>query len=74
VSGETSNAKAYIQYFSQVIIETGQDLNQDSDLTEFQNAHALLLEINKFAPSILLSVIPQLEEEMKVEYNSFLIY
>ena len=71
MSGETSNAKAYIQYFSQVIIETGQDLNQDSDLTEFQNAHALLLEINKFAPSILLSVIPQLEEEMKVEYNSF---
>lgn len=59
-----------------MIIETGQDLNQDSDLSEFQNAHTLLLEINKFAPSILLSVIPQLEEEMKVDYKFYfrLIY
>jgi sister-chromatid-cohesion protein PDS5 len=41
-------------------------LDEDSDLTEFQNAHFLILEINKFASGILLNVIPQLEEELKV--------
>ena len=56
----------YKKYFSQVIIETGRDLDEDSDLTEFQNAHFLILEINKFASGILLNVIPQLEEELKV--------
>lgn len=51
-----------------MIIETGRDLDEDSDLTDFQNAHALILEINKFSPDILLSVIPQLEEEMKAAF------
>lgn len=58
------------QYFSQIIIDAGRNLDDESDLTDFENAHALILEMNKFAPSVLLSVIPQLDEEMKVDVLS----
>ncbi|KAJ3090605.1 hypothetical protein HK102_003231 [Quaeritorhiza haematococci] len=37
---------------------------------EFKSAHDLILEINKTAPGVLLNVIPQLEEELKVETTS----
>lgn len=55
------------QYFSDVIVATGRDLEESEHLNDFKAAHKLILQINKFVPSLLLNVIPQLQEELKVE-------
>lgn len=56
------------QYFSEIMIDTSRNL--DSDLEEemggFESCHNLLLEVFKTAEGVLLNVIPQLEEELKV--------
>jgi hypothetical protein len=35
-------------------------------MVEFKQAHKLILQINKYVPTLLLNVIPQLQEELKV--------
>ncbi|KAH6587489.1 hypothetical protein BASA61_006214 [Batrachochytrium salamandrivorans] len=55
------------QYFSDILIATGKDVTEDTDPEQFRSAHKLILEVYKAAPDTLLSVIPQLEEELKVD-------
>ncbi|KAI8807417.1 armadillo-type protein [Cladochytrium replicatum] len=62
------------QYFSDLILSTNRsvdpdDLDEDEEdrLGISKQAHRQILEIYRVAPAVLLNVIPQLEEEMKVE-------
>lgn len=55
------------QYFSDIIVASSREL-EESDLLEFKEAHKLVLEINRTVPLLLLNVVPQLEEELKVEH------
>jgi sister-chromatid-cohesion protein PDS5 len=55
------------QYFSDSIIASSKDLEDDMNLEEFKKSHSLILQIFDNVPSLLLNVIPQLEEELKVE-------
>ncbi|KAK6092673.1 Sister chromatid cohesion protein pds5 [Batrachochytrium dendrobatidis] len=55
------------QYFSDILIAAGKDISDDSNSEQFISTHRLILEIYKSAPDILLNVIPQLEEELKVD-------
>jgi sister-chromatid-cohesion protein PDS5 len=55
------------QYFSDSIINSSRDLDIEENLGEFKNAHNLILQIFEHVPTLLLNVIPQLEEELKVE-------
>jgi sister-chromatid-cohesion protein PDS5 len=54
------------QHFSDIIVATGHDLEQEEQMIEFKQAHKLILQINKYVPTLLLNVIPQLQEELKV--------
>ncbi|KAG0357479.1 hypothetical protein BGZ54_000324, partial [Gamsiella multidivaricata] len=54
------------QYFSDVISVAGNGELSSKDLSDFKTVHHLVVEINKAAPALLLNVIPQLEEELKV--------
>jgi sister-chromatid-cohesion protein PDS5 len=54
------------QYFSDIIVASSQDL-EESDLADFKSAHKLILQMNAHVPTLLLSVVPLLEEELKVE-------
>lgn len=55
------------QYFSDSIINSCRDLDIEENMVEFKNAHNLILQIFEQVPTLLLNVIPQLEEELKVE-------
>lgn len=53
------------QYFNDAIVPSER---QDAvDLEELKSAHELIIEINKVSDGVLLSVIPQLEAELKVD-------
>ncbi|KAI9100571.1 armadillo-type protein [Phlyctochytrium arcticum] len=55
------------QYFSDVVVSAAQGFEDHTDENEFEEAHQLILEIYRAAPDVLLSVIPQLEEELKID-------
>jgi sister chromatid cohesion protein PDS5 len=55
------------QYFSDSIIASSKDLEDDMNLNEFKKSHSLILQIFEHVPALLLNVVPQLEEELKVE-------
>ncbi|KNC98061.1 uncharacterized protein SPPG_09381 [Spizellomyces punctatus DAOM BR117] len=55
------------QYFSDAIVAAGRGFEDESDEKEFEDAHKVILEINRASPAVLLSVIPQLDEELKVD-------
>ncbi|KAJ3292603.1 hypothetical protein HK104_005175 [Borealophlyctis nickersoniae] len=57
----------FCQHFGDVILSALKDMDEEVDTKEYDAAHKLILEINKVAPGVLLSVIPQLEEELKAE-------
>ncbi|SPO28169.1 related to PDS5 - precocious dissociation of sister chromatids [Ustilago trichophora] len=59
--------KNVAQYFNEVILSATQDEEQDERLESLQTAHSLIVQINRVVPSLLLNVIPQLEEELKAE-------
>ncbi|KAL1924376.1 uncharacterized protein VTP21DRAFT_7411 [Calcarisporiella thermophila] len=64
----TDRLQRYIgQYFSEVILNAIDGEISEDDLREFRVAHDLILELNRVAPGLLLNVIPQLEEEMRVD-------
>ncbi|TKY89877.1 hypothetical protein EX895_001174 [Sporisorium graminicola] len=59
--------KNVAQYFNEVMISATQEDDQDERLESLQSAHSLIVQINRVVPSLLLNVIPQLEEELRAE-------
>ncbi|KIK94536.1 hypothetical protein PAXRUDRAFT_827895 [Paxillus rubicundulus Ve08.2h10] len=55
------------QYFTDIIVTNSRDLDSDSDFDEIRTAHDLVKQLNRSCPSLLHSVIPQLEEELRVD-------
>jgi sister chromatid cohesion protein PDS5 len=54
------------QYFTDIIVQH----SKDDDFAEIRTAHDLIKQINRDCPSLLHIVVPQLEEELKVnEYE-----
>jgi sister-chromatid-cohesion protein PDS5 len=53
----------YFQYFTETILRHG----EDEDLDEISTAHDLIKQLNRACPSLLLNVVPQLEEELRVD-------
>ncbi|KDQ60158.1 hypothetical protein JAAARDRAFT_711869 [Jaapia argillacea MUCL 33604] len=51
------------QYFSDIIISHSQDEEYD----EIRTAHDLIKKLNRSCPSLLHNVVPQLEEELRIE-------
>ncbi|KAH0581979.1 hypothetical protein H2248_011642 [Termitomyces sp. 'cryptogamus'] len=51
------------QHFTDIIVAN----SQDDDLDEIRAAHELIKRLNRSCPGLLHSVIPQLEEELRVE-------
>ncbi|KAI0634818.1 armadillo-type protein [Trametes polyzona] len=51
------------QYFTDIII----DQAREERFEEVQTAHNLIVQLNRACPSLLHNVVPQLEEELRVE-------
>ncbi|KAJ2616184.1 Sister chromatid cohesion protein pds5 [Coemansia sp. RSA 1365] len=79
-TGTSDILQRYIyQYFNDVIVNAAQQRSEQHrmegegedtaniSLDDLRSAHYLILELNKAAPGTLLNVIPQLEEELRVE-------
>lgn len=56
------------QYFTDIIVTNSRDLESDNDFDEIRTAHDLVKQLSKSCPSVLHSVIPQLEEELRVDH------
>lgn len=53
------------------MIATSKDhLEEEGDFEEFVKTHDLIMELFEHVPSLLLNVVPQLEEELKVENST----
>ncbi|RHZ63282.1 hypothetical protein Glove_330g114 [Diversispora epigaea] len=64
----TDKLQRYIcQYFTDVIVAAGKSGAPAEELNDFKTAHDLIKELNRIAPGLLLNVIPQLEEELKLD-------
>lgn len=59
--------KNVAQYFNEVMISASQQDDQDERIESLNTAHSLIVQINRVVPSLLLNVIPQLEEELRAE-------
>ncbi|PWN48272.1 ARM repeat-containing protein [Violaceomyces palustris] len=59
--------KHVAQYFTEVIVAAAEEEDPDAKMEAFQTAHSLIVQINRAVPSLLLNVIPQLEQELKAE-------
>ncbi|KAH9849574.1 armadillo-type protein [Lenzites betulinus] len=51
------------QYFTDIIV----DQAREERFEEVQSAHTLIVQLNRACPSLLHNVVPQLEEELRVE-------
>jgi sister-chromatid-cohesion protein PDS5 len=51
------------QYFTDIVVS----YEQDEDLDDIRTAHELVRQLNRSCPALLHSVMPQLEEELRVE-------
>ena len=51
------------QYFTDIIVTHA----RDEELEEIQTAHELIKRINRSSPALLHNVVPQLEEELRVQ-------
>ena len=51
------------QYFTDIIVAH----SRDEEFDEIRTAHELIKRLNHSCPSLLQSVVPQLEEELRVE-------
>ncbi|PIL27726.1 hypothetical protein GSI_10879 [Ganoderma sinense ZZ0214-1] len=51
------------QYFTDIIV----DRAREEEFEEVQTAHDLIQQLNRACPSLLHNVVPQLEEELRVE-------
>ncbi|KAI9234165.1 MAG: armadillo-type protein [Podila humilis] len=54
------------QYFSDIISTAGSGELSAKELSDFKTVHQLVVELNRAAPVLLLNVVPQLEEELKL--------
>ncbi|CAG8738368.1 4211_t:CDS:10, partial [Dentiscutata erythropus] len=64
----TEKLQRYVcQYFTDVIVAAGKTGAPTEELNDFKTAHDLIKELNRSAPGLLLNVIPQLEEELKLD-------
>ncbi|KAI8599735.1 armadillo-type protein [Dissophora ornata] len=54
------------QYFSDIISTAGNGELSSKEMADFKTVHQLVIELNKSTPALLLNVIPQLEEELKL--------
>ncbi|KAI1314319.1 hypothetical protein EDD11_002303 [Mortierella claussenii] len=54
------------QYFADIISTAGNEDLSPKELADFKTVHQLIVELNKAVPPLLLNVIPQLEEELKL--------
>ncbi|KAF9349020.1 hypothetical protein BGX26_012632 [Mortierella sp. AD094] len=54
------------QYFFDIISTVGNGELSAKELADFKTVHQLVVELNKATPALLLNVIPQLEEELKL--------
>ncbi|KAI0824810.1 armadillo-type protein [Trametes gibbosa] len=51
------------QYFTDIIVDQAREERYE----EVQSAHTLIVQLNRACPSLLHNVVPQLEEELRVE-------
>src|ERR1700722_7615393 len=51
------------QYFTDIIVSH----SRDEEFEDIRTAHDLIKQLNRSCPSLLHSVVPQLEEELRVE-------
>ncbi|CAJ0745043.1 23507_t:CDS:10 [Entrophospora sp. SA101] len=64
----TDKLQRYVcQYFTDVIVAAEKTGTSADELNDFKTAHDLIKELNRVAPGLLLNVIPQLEEELKLD-------
>ncbi|KAF9956691.1 hypothetical protein BGZ72_002577 [Mortierella alpina] len=54
------------QYFLDIISTARNGELSSKEMEDFKTVHKLVIELNKATPALLLNVIPQLEEEMKL--------
>ncbi|CAG8513577.1 2415_t:CDS:10 [Paraglomus occultum] len=56
------------QYFTHVIVSASEKSGaSQEDLNSFKSAHDLIKGLNRSVPKLLLNVVPQLEEELKLD-------
>lgn len=55
------------QHFTDIILQHSEDVGEERDFDEIRAGHMLIQRMHKYCPDILLLVIPQLEEEMRVD-------
>lgn len=55
------------QYFSDVLVSMSRSEGSTEDEEELKKVHQLIQRVHSVIPDLLLNVIPQLEEEMKVD-------
>ena len=55
------------QHFTDIILQHSEDMGEERDFDEIRAGHTLIQRMHKYCPDILLLVIPQLEEEMRVD-------
>ncbi|KAJ3367536.1 hypothetical protein GGF31_007438 [Allomyces arbusculus] len=65
--------KYVCQYFTDIILTAVRVVHQGkaTDLADLTDAHNLMVELFTVAPSLLLNVVPQLEEELVAEHQTF---
>ncbi|KAI8996056.1 armadillo-type protein [Gaertneriomyces semiglobifer] len=54
-------------YFGDAIIAAGRGFEDENEEKDFEDAHKLILEVHRAAPAVLLNVVPQLDEELKLD-------
>ncbi|GJJ73906.1 sister chromatid cohesion protein PDS5 [Entomortierella parvispora] len=63
----TEKLQRYVcQYFSDILSTADGREFKRKELEDFRTVHKLVVEINSASPALLLNVIPQLEEELKL--------
>ncbi|KAI7878695.1 ARM repeat-containing protein [Lichtheimia hyalospora FSU 10163] len=55
------------QYFSDALMAMSKSDGSTEDIEELQKVHRLIQKVHSVVPDLLLNVVPQLEEEMKVD-------
>ncbi|KAI9265204.1 armadillo-type protein [Phascolomyces articulosus] len=55
------------QYFSDALIAVSHSNGSEEETEELQKAHEIIHRVQSVVPNLLLNVLPQLEEEMKVD-------
>ncbi|CAD6889459.1 unnamed protein product [Tilletia controversa] len=55
------------KYFVEVITAAVAEEDADEQQKQFQAAHTLIIELNRAVPALLMSVLPQFDEELRAE-------